>query len=564
MSPAAASPRRRLLDALAPALLVALALALCVRDLGAASFHDGDEALYAEIAREMQRSGDLLTPTYWGAPFLHKPPLIYWLTSASFAFGPSDVELAARLPAALFAIALVLVVYAAARRLGGVAAGLGAGLLLLSNSQWLFEHGARSANFDAPLTALMFAALVLGLGTSRRALVGSALCGALVMLVKLPLVGFVGLPLAALQLARGRAALLRWLATWAVAALVIAVPWHAWALATHGRDFWDVYVSYEILGRADGEAVAYEGARWFTPLEALARGFTPWTPLVAVAALAALCGWPARADERAARRTLAGYALLLPAFVCLLDSAWPWYVLPAVPALCVLAAVFVTDLARSPRAWLAPLAVAAPLALRLALVSARADYAPSARPSYLWPHLDALYAFGAAPWGAPASSRPRSCCCSPPRRSRRPARRRAPALTALLAAAGALALALATVAGVETRNTTAVDALCAELRARGTTRLLAVGFWHTQAYGERLNPHVSFYFREACDDVVDCGASLDCLTQELPEGSALVLSAEAAKPRVRRSLEQVLPRLAVRPSVWVLQQEPGGGFRELR
>lgn len=46
------------------------------------------EARYAEISREMYRSGDWLHPTLLNIHHYHKPPITYWLTAASyFAFG---------------------------------------------------------------------------------------------------------------------------------------------------------------------------------------------------------------------------------------------------------------------------------------------------------------------------------------------------------------------------------------------------------------------------------------------------------------------------------------------
>jgi 4-amino-4-deoxy-L-arabinose transferase-like glycosyltransferase len=42
-----------------------------------------DEGRYVEVAWEMFRSGDRITPTLDGLPFPHKPPLFYWITAAA-------------------------------------------------------------------------------------------------------------------------------------------------------------------------------------------------------------------------------------------------------------------------------------------------------------------------------------------------------------------------------------------------------------------------------------------------------------------------------------------------
>jgi 4-amino-4-deoxy-L-arabinose transferase-like glycosyltransferase len=74
------------------------------------------ETRYCEMGREMAVSGDLILPTFNGAPLLEKPPLVYWATSTAFRlFGIDDVV--ARIPQ-LLAGALVLLVTAwIARRL---------------------------------------------------------------------------------------------------------------------------------------------------------------------------------------------------------------------------------------------------------------------------------------------------------------------------------------------------------------------------------------------------------------------------------------------------------------
>ena len=40
-----------------------------------------DEARYGEISRVMFLSGDWLTPRLNGLPFMHKPPLLHWLSA---------------------------------------------------------------------------------------------------------------------------------------------------------------------------------------------------------------------------------------------------------------------------------------------------------------------------------------------------------------------------------------------------------------------------------------------------------------------------------------------------
>src|SRR5438128_619508 len=90
--------------------------------LGYTSLMDPDEAHYAELTREMVRSGNWLVPTLDGHPFIDKPFLFHWLQGAAFTvFG--EGEFAARLPGALACIALLAITRWLGKRLFGGSAG---------------------------------------------------------------------------------------------------------------------------------------------------------------------------------------------------------------------------------------------------------------------------------------------------------------------------------------------------------------------------------------------------------------------------------------------------------
>ena len=66
-------------------LLAILSLALLLPGTFGVSLTDRDEGWYGQVSREMLTSGDWLTPRYLGAPWLAKPPLLYWCAAGSFA-----------------------------------------------------------------------------------------------------------------------------------------------------------------------------------------------------------------------------------------------------------------------------------------------------------------------------------------------------------------------------------------------------------------------------------------------------------------------------------------------
>lgn len=101
---------------------------------------DYDEAYYAQPALHMVESGDWVTPYANGIRFLEKPPLLYWVTAASFRlFGIN--EFALRLPTAFAVIALAWIVMLIVRRLGDDQVVLMAGLgTAFSTGTYLFTR----------------------------------------------------------------------------------------------------------------------------------------------------------------------------------------------------------------------------------------------------------------------------------------------------------------------------------------------------------------------------------------------------------------------------------------
>jgi 4-amino-4-deoxy-L-arabinose transferase-like glycosyltransferase len=119
---------------LAPAAIVLPLLLLGIFD------HDlwtPDEPRAAEISREFLEPGHSWSvPTLNGEPFLEKPPLVYWIATASMkVFGVGAA--AARLPCVLFGIGTLAFTALLGRRLFDAETGRGALLLLATSSGFL-------------------------------------------------------------------------------------------------------------------------------------------------------------------------------------------------------------------------------------------------------------------------------------------------------------------------------------------------------------------------------------------------------------------------------------------
>ncbi|MFT5432786.1 MAG: 4-amino-4-deoxy-L-arabinose transferase-like glycosyltransferase, partial [Myxococcota bacterium] len=231
--------------------LVAGAVAVCFLtvSIGAGSHFDSDDALYAQMAREMVQSGDFVDNRWSGVVLFEKPPLYLWSLAASGAtLGWSEASL--RIPGTLFAVLAIVSLFflatgfGANRRQAVTAAGLLAG-------STLFVLLARRLMTDMPLVACALAAAAcLAHG---RTLGFGAFCG-LAVLAKgpaaVPLLG--GLVIAALWMKR---LTFVELARAIGLGLFVAAPWHILVTLRHGREFWDSYLGHHVAERATQSVV---------------------------------------------------------------------------------------------------------------------------------------------------------------------------------------------------------------------------------------------------------------------------------------------------------------------
>ena len=107
-------------------LLFAFIIAFYFYGLGKLPLLGPDEPRYAQVAREMFLSGDLITPTLGGHTWFEKPALLYWMLVASFRmFGVS--EWSARLGPAVCGLLTIASVWCAGRKVDGAPPWSGGG-----------------------------------------------------------------------------------------------------------------------------------------------------------------------------------------------------------------------------------------------------------------------------------------------------------------------------------------------------------------------------------------------------------------------------------------------------
>ena len=337
-------------------LLVAAAwLALALHALGAADIVGDDEAREAGIVQDVV-AGHWLWPRFNEELLPDKPILYHWL--AALPCGAAGFsEAMVRLPSALAGAALVAWTGFFGAELLGPYSGLVAAALVATTPA-LFHH-ARMARPDVLLVALLSPALGFafrwwGHGRRRDATAALALLGAATF-AKGPVAPVLfGLTLGAFLLWQGDVRRLpRLLTPVGVAAfLVLGLGWYALALAGWGERFVHEHLVGRYLRNLAGGLVT--GGPYspkplvyhllFYPLH-LPIVVLPWTPIVALAL------WRARRargyrDPRL--RFLVCWALA--PVVAFTPAEWKLrhYLLPAIPALALVAAPTVLRLLREP------------------------------------------------------------------------------------------------------------------------------------------------------------------------------------------------------------------------
>ncbi len=320
-------------DTLAAAMVFVVAGLIFFFHLGAYGFWEPDEARYGEIAREMLALRDFIVPHLNYVAYVEKPPLLYWLTVASFRiFGIS--EFSARLIPAISAFLGVLATFVFVDRTMGRRRAVMAAAILATAP--LFAVMAQVLTTDMLLSALTtiaifalflhyqkggiwcwIAYLAMALATLTKGPVGVAL-PALTMLVFLWWEGAL----------RGLIARFHAIAG-ALLVLAMVAPWFI-AISIREPGFFDFYFVGEHLRRIFDSSFSHgEPAYFYLPV--ILAGLLPWSLLVP------FLTWRRMTPSPARRYCVIASLVIIGTFSAASGKLIP-YIIPAFPPLAVLLA----------------------------------------------------------------------------------------------------------------------------------------------------------------------------------------------------------------------------------
>ncbi len=325
-------------------VLLVLYAGLWFGGLGYRDLIQPDEGRYAEIPREMLVTGNWVTPRLDGFKYFEKPPLQYWATAMAYRlFGQSNAT--ARLWTALLGFLSVLWVYVLGLRLYDRDTARYAALILGSGLIWVAM--GHIDTLDMGVSALLgfaMGALALaqnGRGDPPRArrwmLAGWAML-ALALLSK-GLIAVVLPGAAVLCYSLWQRDWMLWkrlhLGKGLLLMAVLSVPWFVLVSRSNPDFLWFFFVHEHFLRYLTPEAGRYE-PWWFFPV-LLLPGLLPWLGSGLAAVLRRELKWGAGGGVFDVERLLWTYVAVVVTFFSISDSKLVPYILPAYPALALLA-----------------------------------------------------------------------------------------------------------------------------------------------------------------------------------------------------------------------------------
>jgi 4-amino-4-deoxy-L-arabinose transferase-like glycosyltransferase len=304
--------------------------------LGRKPLTDWDEAIYAEVSREMLGHSWLVL--HWNAAlWLEKPPLMLWVTAVFFhLFGVT--EFWARAASALSGVAIAGALHLWLARSRDTLTAWLSTLVLLGTFGFL--HACHTGEMDVML-ALGCVIALIGLAQVEA----DNDCGWLLFWTGFALAAMtngaasVTLPITATILAVIERRRLRgpFFAGLSIC-LAIALPWHLAMFHLFGRSFVHEYLGLHVLTRATQQIEGHNTAWWFY-LKVLLAAAPPFVLLFPAAIAQAL-------RRGSGVRVFAVFALVVLGFFSVVQTRLPQYIVPMYPALAVVTAAWLADRVR--------------------------------------------------------------------------------------------------------------------------------------------------------------------------------------------------------------------------
>ena len=321
--------------------------------LGSMGLLDKTEPMFVEAARQMVITGDWVTPYWNDATRFDKPPLSYWLMGISMKILDIN-EFSARLPSAILALSLVLVLFYTLKRFFIVEsqessksswlwAGIGAAMMIF-NPAWI--AWARTGVSDMFLSScLSIALLSFFWGYAQKSpfqwrwYVSFYVFLALAILSKGPVA--IVLPAMIIicflfYVGQWRQTLREMHLTWGLLIIcLITLPWFVAITTVHGWDYINTFFGFHNFQRYTSVVSKHPGA-WYYFFPVLFVGLIPWSSYLPLG-IYRLKLWQRKYWMGQKRESQLGlfalfWLVIIFSFFSISATKLPSYILPSMPA----------------------------------------------------------------------------------------------------------------------------------------------------------------------------------------------------------------------------------------
>ena len=314
--------------------LFALSTIVLFWKLGARSLKDWDEAIYAQISKEIVQNGDWLT-LHWGySPWFHKPPLFMWTTAVFYQLFEVN-EFWARAASAFSGIGVVVLTYLLGRLAYNETAGFFAAVVLLTS--YSFVGYSRFGTTDIMLTFFVYLAVYAYLKLDKKQqkwwyLVWAS-CGLAFMTKGVagliaPIIIFLTLLLEK-KLSLAVKSKYFWLGI--ILAVMLVLPWHFALYLKHGQAFLSQYLGYHVIARSLQSIEGHSGGYLYYIWE-LNKHFFPWFYLAFFALVVSLKEYLKNKKELLI--FLLTFAIIIGIYT-IAKTKLAWYIVPLYPGLAI-------------------------------------------------------------------------------------------------------------------------------------------------------------------------------------------------------------------------------------
>lgn len=303
-----------------------------------------DELRYSAVAHELTHRDNWFYLTVNDQPYDEKPPLVFWMMAGVIQIiGDDHSPWVYRFPGFIAGTVTVLLTYAIGRRLVNEHVGLLAAMILICSHQ-IFKQ-ATIARLDMVYTAFIVAALWLWIEARAQGRMRPAVCGVFWLMVaaaffsKGPLAPLVLFALMLIECRRARS-WQDWRMTrpaLGLTMLLSAIGGWMWIQhRVYGGHFVENQIYEQSVARIGGKA-PHVKPMWFYLQSIVGEGFGPWGLLVLIAAAVGIVRWR-RGERLMTMSPLVGWTLLFFVVLSLVPAKRPEYLLPAYPAMAIIAA----------------------------------------------------------------------------------------------------------------------------------------------------------------------------------------------------------------------------------